>query len=45
MWRRATKTRIQLFMAMPSFQWMTVRTWGTSIRLLEKLDAADAAAH
>ena len=36
---RATKTRIQKFMAMPVFQQMTVRTWGTSIRLLEKLDA------
>jgi uncharacterized protein (DUF1697 family) len=40
---RATKTRIQRFMAMPIFQQMTVRTWSTSIRLLEKLDAADAA--
>jgi uncharacterized protein (DUF1697 family) len=42
---RATKTRIQKFMAMPIFQQMTVRTWRTSIRLLEKLDAADAARH
>jgi uncharacterized protein (DUF1697 family) len=42
---RATKTRIQRFMAMPIFQQMTVRTWRTSIRLLEKLDAADAAQH
>ncbi|WP_448006183.1 DUF1697 domain-containing protein [Agromyces bauzanensis] len=40
---RATKTRIQLLMAMPIFQQMTVRTWRTCIRLLEKLDAADAA--
>jgi len=40
---RATKTRIQLFMAMPIFQQMTVRTWRTSIRLLEKLDEADTA--
>ena len=42
---QATKTRIQRFMAMPIFQRMTVRTWRTSIRLLEKLDAADAARH
>lgn len=40
---RATKTRIQQFMAKPDFQQMTVRTWRTSIRLLEKLDARDAA--
>ena len=40
---RATKTRIQKFMGMPIFQQVTVRTWRTSIRLLEKLDAADAA--
>ena len=40
---RATKTRIQKFMAMPVFQQMTVRTWGTCIRLLEKVDAADTA--
>lgn len=39
----ATKTRIQRFMAMPVFQKMTVRTWRTSVRLLEKLDAADGA--
>lgn len=39
---KATKTRIQKFMAMPIFQQMTVRTWRTSIRLLEKLDATDA---
>jgi uncharacterized protein (DUF1697 family) len=36
----ATKTRIQKFMGMPVFQRMTVRTWGTATRLLEKLDAA-----
>lgn len=40
---RATKTRIQKFMAMPIFQQMTVRTWGTSVRLLEKLEQLDAA--
>ena len=40
---RATKTRIQKFMAMPIFQQMTVRTWRTSTRLLEKLDGADTA--
>jgi uncharacterized protein (DUF1697 family) len=39
----ATKTRIQRFMAMPVFQQITVRTWSTSIRLLEKLDAAETA--
>lgn len=36
----ATKTRIQKFMGMPIFQQLTVRTWGTCTRLLEKLDAA-----
>jgi uncharacterized protein (DUF1697 family) len=40
----ATKTRIQRFMALPVLQQITVRTWRTSVRLLEKLDAADAAA-
>ena len=40
---QATKTRIQKLMAMPIFQQMTVRTWRTSVRLLEKLDAADGA--
>lgn len=40
---RATKTRIQVVMAMPVYQRMTVRTWGTSTRLLERLDAAGAA--
>ena len=39
----ATKTRIQRFIAMPVFQQITVRTWSTSIRLLEKLDAAETA--
>jgi uncharacterized protein (DUF1697 family) len=39
----ATKTRIQKFMAMPVFQQVTVRTWGTCTKLLEKLDAMDAA--
>ncbi|MDR6906375.1 uncharacterized protein (DUF1697 family) [Agromyces sp. 3263] len=41
---RATKTRIQKFMAMPVFQQMTVRTWGTCTKLLEKLDEMDGAA-
>ena len=40
---RATKTRIQKFMGMPIFQQVTVRTWRTSIRLLERLDAAETA--
>ena len=40
---RATKTRIQQFMAKPVFQQVTVRTWRTSVRLLEKVDAGDAA--
>jgi uncharacterized protein (DUF1697 family) len=39
---KATKTRIQKFMGMPVFQQVTVRTWGTSVRLLEKLDAIEA---
>ena len=39
----ATKTRIQKLMAMPIFQQMTIRTWRTCTRLLEKLDASDAA--
>jgi uncharacterized protein (DUF1697 family) len=34
----ATKTRIQRLMALPVFQQMTVRTWRTTIRLLELLD-------
>ena len=34
----ATKTRIQLLMAMPMFQQMTVRTWRVTTRLLELLD-------
>jgi uncharacterized protein (DUF1697 family) len=36
----ATKTRIQKFMAMPVFQQITVRSWSTCTRLLEKVDAA-----
>lgn len=40
----ATKTRIQKFMAMPVFQQITVRTWRTSTRLLEKLDDEAATA-
>ena len=39
---KATKTRIQRFMAMPVFQQMTVRTWRTCTGLLEKLDEAEA---
>lgn len=35
----ATKTRIQTFMSMPVFQQITVRTWRTTTRLLELLDA------
>ncbi|KRC51621.1 hypothetical protein ASE16_00540 [Leifsonia sp. Root227] len=35
----ATKTRIQRLMAMPVFKRMTVRTWRTTTRLLELLDA------
>lgn len=37
---KATKTRIQRFMAMPVFQQVTVRTWRTCTGLLEKLDEA-----
>ena len=40
---KATKTRIQVFMGMPVFQQITVRTWRTCTQLLEKLDAAGAA--
>jgi uncharacterized protein (DUF1697 family) len=40
---KATKTRIQKFMGMPIFQQITVRSWGTSVRLLEKLDAVEVA--
>jgi uncharacterized protein (DUF1697 family) len=40
---KATKTRIQQFMSKPIFQQVTVRNWRTSTKLLEKLDAADAA--
>ena len=35
---RATKTRIQLLLAMPIFKQMTMRTWSTTTRLLELLD-------
>lgn len=38
---RATKTRIQLFMAKPMFQRITVRNWRTTVRLLELLGAPD----
>ena len=37
---QATKTRVQLLMAMPMFKQMTMRTWGTTTRLLELLDGA-----
>jgi uncharacterized protein (DUF1697 family) len=36
---RATTTRITRLMALPVFQRMTVRTWHTTTRLLELLDA------
>jgi uncharacterized protein (DUF1697 family) len=36
---RATKTRIQQFMAKPIFQQMTMRTWSSVYKLLEQLDA------
>jgi uncharacterized protein (DUF1697 family) len=36
---RATKTRIQQFMAKPIFQQMTMRTWSTVNKLLTQLDA------
>ncbi len=36
---QARKTRITRFMGLPVFQRMTVRSWGTSTRLLELLDA------
>lgn len=35
----ARKTRITGFMSLPVFKQMTVRTWGTTTRLLELLDA------
>jgi uncharacterized protein (DUF1697 family) len=38
---KATKTRIQRFMAMPVFQRVTVRTWRTCTGLLEKLDEVE----
>lgn len=37
---QATKTRVQLLLALPIFQQMTMRTWGTATRLLELLDEA-----
>ncbi|MGC5171948.1 DUF1697 domain-containing protein [Microbacterium sp. DT81.1] len=40
---KATKTRIQRFMAMPVFQQITVRTWRTCTGLLERLDAVNGA--
>jgi uncharacterized protein (DUF1697 family) len=36
----ATKTRIQKFMAKPVFKQVTVRTWATTTKLLQLLDAA-----
>jgi uncharacterized protein (DUF1697 family) len=36
---RATKTRITRLMAMPLFQQMTMRSWRTTTRLLELLEA------
>lgn len=35
----ATKTRIQKFMAMPVYKQLTVRTWGTTTKLLALMDA------
>ncbi|KQX08275.1 MULTISPECIES: DUF1697 domain-containing protein [unclassified Leifsonia] len=35
---QATKTRIQRLMALPVFQRMTVRSWGTTTRLMGVLD-------
>jgi uncharacterized protein (DUF1697 family) len=37
----ATKTRIQRFMAMPVFKQITVRTWGTTTKLLALMDAPE----
>ena len=37
---RAAKTRVQQLMAMPMFKQMTMRTWGTTTRLLQLLDEA-----
>ena len=34
----ATKTRIQKFLSMPIFKQMTVRTWGTTTKLLALMD-------
>ena len=36
---QATRTRITRFMSLPIFQQMTVRSWRTTTRLLELLDA------
>jgi uncharacterized protein (DUF1697 family) len=36
---QATKTRITRLMSMPVFRQMTVRSWRTTTRLLELLDA------
>lgn len=36
---QATKTRVQLLLAMPMFKQMTMRTWGTTTRILEILEA------
>lgn len=36
---QATKTRVQRLLAMPVFRRMTVRTWGTTTRILTLLDS------
>ena len=38
---RGSKTRITRLMAMPIFQQMTVRSWSTTTRILERLDAGE----
>lgn len=38
---QARRTRITRFMSLPVFQQMTVRSWRTTTRLLERLDTAD----
>jgi uncharacterized protein (DUF1697 family) len=35
---RASKTRVQRLLALPIFQQMSMRTWGTTTRILELLD-------
>ena len=35
---RATKTRVQLLLAMPMFKQMTMRTWSTTTRILDLLE-------